>query len=299
MVNAANDIKERSMSKSEQRKVEKVFNSSFSKINEKIEQGQNLRSDDFYKAFENDRSAAEELLEGTIFAAQRENEEKKLKYTSNLYANINFDENISRSTANQLVKLSSNISYRQLIILSVIGRSSSKLIDLQFRNEEFKGFSRSEDFSIAVDVFELYRMSLINSSKVILDANSFNPSMLILSGVGELLYNNMELADMEITDDYEEIIEFLSNNSDDYSEPNIVGRLAVEDRINELQNNVVFLDDMDEAIEEKTSDMVPKKQFNSAMAVLESERIKASKTSKVYSNVPVSTEGTCVYMIRK
>ncbi len=219
---AGNEIKNRCLSTSENRKIGSVYESAKANISRKIEAGIPLRSDSFFCAELGDRSSAEEVLEGTLFAAQRENEEKKLPYLASLYANINFDETISRPMANQLIKIASSISFRQLVILSVIGKSSSGTLDLPLRDTAFRGFDNYNDMSIAAEVFDLYRMSLIISSSAILDAASFVPSLLVMNGMGELLYSHMELFNMPLDDVTHSIISFLTNDAPVPSQDNIV-----------------------------------------------------------------------------
>ena len=219
---AGNEIKSRCLSTSENRKIGSVYESAKENIARKLSSGISLRSDGFFYAEVGDRSSAEEVLEGTLFAAQRENEEKKLPYLANLYTNINFDETISRPMANQLIKIASSISFRQLVILSVIGRSHSGMPDVPLRETAFRGFDNYDDMSIAAEIFDLYRMSLIISSSAILDAASFVPSLLVMNGMGELLYSHMELFNMPLDDVTQSIINFLTDTSPVPSQDNIV-----------------------------------------------------------------------------
>lgn len=210
---AGKEIKERCLSTAENKKIGTVYDAAKQSINEKLNSGMLLRTDDFFCAEIGDRSSAEEILEGTLFAAQRENEEKKLLYLSNLYANINFDDTVSRPMANQLVKIASNISYRQLVILSVIGKNHYGILNVPLRDTAFRGFEDFGDMSIAAEIFDLYRMSLIISSSAILDAASFVPSLLVLNGMGQLLYSHMELFNIPQDDTTQTVIDFLSNDA--------------------------------------------------------------------------------------
>lgn len=74
---------------------------------------------------------------------------------------------------------------------------------------------RKENFglnnvSIASDIFDLYRKSLIFSLNAMLDAAGINPSTLTLGGYGVLLYNLMELPRIPLVEkDYIDILIFL------------------------------------------------------------------------------------------
>jgi hypothetical protein len=56
------------------------------KIKERLDSGQNLRSDGFFDEDASNRAPADEIAEGVVIAAQREHEEKKLKFYGNLLA---------------------------------------------------------------------------------------------------------------------------------------------------------------------------------------------------------------------
>ena len=72
-----------------------------------------------------------EIIEGMLLLAQKENEERKLPYIANFVANINFDEMVSRSMANYFLKLMSQITYRQIVILSIIGNANADGSDIE------------------------------------------------------------------------------------------------------------------------------------------------------------------------
>ena len=208
------EIQEKVLSKAESRKVGTVYSCAREKIESNLNSGKTLRSDDFFLKKINDRSSSEEILEGTIFAAQREHEEKKLPYLANLYANINFDSTINRQMANQLIKVASDITYRQLVILYIIGayQSHPQLVPKR-RDTMFNGIRGYEKISIASEIYDLYRRSLVFSKNVILDTSGFTPSLLEISGNGALIYNLMELSTMHFDKIADEIVDFLSDNS--------------------------------------------------------------------------------------
>lgn len=218
-----NDIKERYLSKNERKKIGEVCELAKEKIAYKIENGHSLRTDSFFDMIDGNRSAAEEALEGTLFAAQKEYEERKLPFLANLYANLNFDETASQSISNFLIKIASNLSYRQIVILSIIGKIDNNVLDLPLRFIEYRGFTNDEDISIAAEIYDLYRTSLLISNTAMLDHLNFIPNELILTGMGELLYQYMELENLESDDIEEKIIRFLTDNSPPLATENFVG----------------------------------------------------------------------------
>lgn len=242
---AKEEIKTRCLSKAESNKLNIVYELAKERISEKLASGKRLRRDVFFDAEEGDRTSAEEILEGTLFAAQRENEEKKLPYLANLYANINFDESISRPMANQLIKLASAVSYRQLIILSIIGKNRDSDCGIKLRNTRFRGFENYDAISIAAEIYDLYRSSLIISSDAIFDAASFTPALLVMNGLGELLYRHMELYNMPMDKERQKIIGFLTDGSPIPAKEKVVtGQLPIETRA-----------EIDAMVERKTADI--------------------------------------------
>lgn len=206
------EIKERKLSKAENKKVGSVYTLASENIAQKLSEGKTLRSDDFFAESKDDRSTAEEILEGTLFAAQREAEEKKLPYYSRMYANIAFSTDVTRPMANQLIKITEQLTYRQLLILNVIG--TYQAIGLPFKKTSYGSVAGLTQVAIASEVFELYRMSLLSSSSVIFDSAGINPSALSVTGYGAHIFNLMELHTL-IPDSYnvqlmEEIIAFFT-----------------------------------------------------------------------------------------
>ena len=209
---AAEEIEKRCFSYSEGKRIKTVYELAEEKISRKLYDGKVLRSEGFYHDSIDDRSSAKEILEGVLLASQRENEEKKLTYLANLYTNINFDETVSRPMANQLIKIASTVSFRQLIILSIIGKNQFGTLGVSLRDNAFRGYIKRNDMSIAAEIFDLYRMSLIVSSSPIYDASSFTPSHLVMNGMGELIYDLMELNTMPKDETMNTIVTFLTDD---------------------------------------------------------------------------------------
>lgn len=185
------EIKERKLSKSESKKVGSVYSLASENIAQKLGAGKTLRGDDFFAESEGNRSTAEEILEGTLFAAQREAEEKKLPYYSRMYANIAFSTDVTRPMANQIIKIAEQLTYRQLLILNAIG--THQAVGLPFKKTAYGSVSGLTNVAIASEVFELYRMSLLSSTEALLDCAGINPSALSITGYGAHIFNLMEL----------------------------------------------------------------------------------------------------------
>lgn len=213
---AGKEIRERCLSTSENQKIGTVYELAKNKIEENLKAGKHLRTDEFMECESQSRPAYEELLESTLFAAQRECEEKKLKYIANLYANINFEipqrwgMNIDSQAANKLMKIVSELSYREIAILAVIGRYQNGSLTKPPRRENiFHNINQQKNY-IASEVFDLYCRGLVYSDEIILYAGAMNPQKLNLNGYGAALFNLMELSTMPEDNVVDDVISFMS-----------------------------------------------------------------------------------------
>ena len=194
----ATEISTRLLSKSEKKKVETVYDYAKRLITEKLEAGKTLRDDAFFTSSCKERAIAEELLEGILFSAQRESEERKLPYLATLYANICFDKSVSRETANILIKQAESLTYHQLVIMRVVGWmqvSSPAHIKPKPIYKTIEGF---QNITVATEIFDMLRKSLLYSKGDVLGAGGLNPANLTLAGHGALLFNLMEISKMKV-----------------------------------------------------------------------------------------------------
>ena len=248
------EIKERILSKSEDRKIETVYICAKEKINAKLADGYKLRNDDFFDYSANDRSSAEEILEGTLFAAQRECEERKIPYMANLFANISFNTSIDRHMANQFIKIASDLTYRQLVILAVIwAYKNGRLKNTQIRTIPFNKLSGSHNISILSEIQDLYRRNLIFSKEVILSLASIIPAMLEVRGLGANLLYYMELMPLINDEIAKNIIKLLSDTTD-YSN--------IQDSTQSIETEKLAIDGIDagEISEEKMREIARDEQ---------------------------------------
>jgi len=99
-------------------------------IKKRLDERQVPRDDDFFTPIENNRSKAEELFEGILLKCKNEYEEKKIKYVSNIYGNVVFDESVNPENVNQILFIAQQLTYRQLLILALIGQNKENKFDL-------------------------------------------------------------------------------------------------------------------------------------------------------------------------
>lgn len=222
----AADFSHRYLSEKERQRTQSVVDLTIEQIEENRRQGKLLRDDGFFDKDTDDRSTADEIFEGTLLAAQREYEEKKLPFLARLNASIAFDGSISRPVANQLLKIASELTYRQIQILHVIGllqffaetEEIGPLRDARLQ-KAYTEVSGLESVGIASDIVDLYRRSLVHSGSVMLDAGGINPSTLSLVGYGALLFNLMGLSkEPFFNEDMSDIYGFLTgaNSAPDF-----------------------------------------------------------------------------------
>lgn len=102
-----------------------VLNLAGDRISARIMKGGVVRSDGFFSPTADDRPPSVVPLEGALLKARDEFEEKKLRYIAALVANIVFVDSVSPNMAFLLLKRLDRVSYRQMVILSLVGRAGS------------------------------------------------------------------------------------------------------------------------------------------------------------------------------
>jgi hypothetical protein len=186
-----NDFAQRYLSPREQKRVGATIIIARTKVNDLIQNGLPLREDDFFEDKPDNRSAATEIVEGVLLAAQREPEEKKIQYYSTMLALIAFYPVISRAHANQLINLAQRLTYRQYCLLSLFTQREK----FNLRNTNYQ---QENTVSVAVvallsEIFELEQLGLINSGEAVLGMTDITPGKMKVEGQGKMLYNLMQL----------------------------------------------------------------------------------------------------------
>jgi hypothetical protein len=156
------EIKERVFGKKEEVRVGAAFTFALGKLNEKINEGENLRDDDFFKAKNNERPNSEEILEGVILGAQREYEERKVKFLGNLYANICLNNKVSREHASQLIKTATNISFRQFCMLQLLREDASDLFNFKIKFRPWGSSNTLSRGDAIIEIRDLQQRGLVS-----------------------------------------------------------------------------------------------------------------------------------------
>jgi hypothetical protein len=215
----ANELDTRKLSELETLRVSEVMEFTINKIYDNLKAHKKIRRDGFFTNKIEDISDGEEIFEGIIISSQREFENRKLKYYGKMLANIAFREDVSKVDAVQLIKLAEQLTYRQYLILSLIG-TSQIMKNSQFGNMPFlrdtpfatdpKGTHvQYSHISVYQDIYEMYKIGLLNSEgDAILELGYIVPSKLNMQGVGVRLYELMELDKLE--NDFSDIGDLLN-----------------------------------------------------------------------------------------
>jgi len=199
------DFAERIVSPREDYRLGLVYLNARKKILEKLAAGEQLRKDlETTSAITSpacieipikERPPCVEAIEGILLAAQREHEEKKLPFISNLLANICCDSNIDIFQIDFLIKISSTMSFRQMCILCMFSDPYiSKIKGRYCAEATFPKFNENLD-SIFQEIIDLGSKGLLyaNNEPVTKAALIDNPREIKVIGAGISLYKLMEL----------------------------------------------------------------------------------------------------------
>jgi hypothetical protein len=181
------------------------------RISDRMSRGEALRSDGFFDENSSGRSDAEEIAESALLKCQREPEEKKITYISNLLANICFDPTANAGFAHQLLKLADILSYRQYCILKLcVTKSSYSLRPNDYRESGRNVHEERALYDVLNECLDLERKQLIRFGIGIgVTLHDVSPGEMELQGLGTDLYHLMNLEAIP-PDDITSIAEVLS-----------------------------------------------------------------------------------------
>ena len=211
LVPTVKEFLQRKLGERERQRVGTVFNCVSQKIQENLRSRQ-VRIDNFFEGAVTDRSPAEEICEAVLVAAQKDPEEKKLKYYGNLLGNISFDESIDRVQANHLIKTARDLSWSELCILFVVGQGKASMLKAEsFANEEKIPSQIQHTFLSQIQ--KMWGEGVVSMGNDLLtNPEQIIPNLMKLSSTGKSLYNLMELDKISSDDDGlpQEVIQNLS-----------------------------------------------------------------------------------------
>jgi hypothetical protein len=201
---AGTEVANRLLGPREEARIGGVLALSFESLKTKLEQGRTLRDDGFFDPPPNGRPNAEEILEGVLRKAQTEYEERKLKHLSYLWANaclLNEEAGLSKPFGgpdlNYLVKLAEQLTYRQLIVLSMVGKMAiadyANVYGLREQGYEDAGLPMVGDTSnLLAEIMALHNLGCVRAIALLAPIQMV-PSTIELGTYGTALHNLMDL----------------------------------------------------------------------------------------------------------
>ncbi len=187
------DISERHLSTREKVRLGAVLVIAAEEIRNRRASGENLREDGFFDEKPTGRSDAEEVAEHVLLKAQREPEEKKLRYMGYLLSSITFDPRINVHLAHQLVKTAEQLTYRQLCILKLCAVKDN----FALRNESYREQKnlKRELYQVLDECWDLQeRRCLYFKNSILFGFGAIVPSHIVFQGLGSDLFNFMKLS---------------------------------------------------------------------------------------------------------
>jgi hypothetical protein len=201
VVRGVRDVSQRQLSEWEGKRIERVAYFAIRRIADNNSHRFSLRQDGFFGDRPDDRSAATEILEGVIRAAQQEYQEKKIPFYGNLLGNVPFHPEIDPAQAVALLKLGERLSYRQLCLIALLlERDRYGLADTSYT---FETTTDGRTIGLIQDAVELRSIGLLPTA----GATYGDPGPMIITPLhesvtqpGRQLYQLMNLSELDTTD---------------------------------------------------------------------------------------------------
>lgn len=192
------EIAGRRLSKREKMRAGAVLQITADEISRRLRNGEQLRSDGFFGEGRA-RSDGAEVAESIVLKAQREPEERKLRYMAKLLAGTAFDANVNAELAHQLAKTAEQLTYRQLCILKLaIVKEAFGLRSTDYRGQ---GTFGKDLLQVLYECFDLYQRGLLNfGGSAAFGPSDVVPAGMTTQGLGSYLFNLMELREIPGSD---------------------------------------------------------------------------------------------------
>lgn len=196
---AGGEFAQRVLSEREEVRIGAALQWAAERYEERRTAGEDVRDDGWFDKEPTGRSAAEELAEGVLIAAQREHEERKVQFIGYLLANLAFYHQIDRHHANRLLRLAQHLSWRQICLLALVRNRDRFNLTKETDYAPAKG--QPIDWSIVgvrrelaeLGYAQLEMVGASNDDSSHLGGTIGSPANLELWGDGQLLYLLMSL----------------------------------------------------------------------------------------------------------
>lgn len=190
-IKAGKEIRQRFFGEREKIRVGFTYGVGYQKVTLRLKKGDLIRSDDFFDNSEINRSTAEEILEGVIKSAEKEFEEKKLKFYGNLLANICFTANVNKDKAHYFLRTVQNLTYKQLCILQFIILYGQQQLNWSYSFNHLDELSRYSSLEPLIEDLDRHKLLAVMRS------SGLNISTFSISKLGKELADLMELNEIE------------------------------------------------------------------------------------------------------
>ena len=231
------DFIHREMSKSENTRLRFVGENVVSKVQSRLDAGdQPRRDDDFYLNDDYGQSSASKLLEEMLLKCKQEFEAKKLISYSNFWANICFENGISYEVANSLIAQFSSLSYQQVKLLIYLCNENT----IPLNNWEKYMFTEEilePYYALYSDFLHLYSIRLACAVEAKNGAIQVGTPEICISPSGRLMCSLLEL--QLPNEEMMELSDYIQNVN------GIIDRLRNEAGVVGRDNEITFATDED------------------------------------------------------
>lgn len=190
LVNAGSELADRLLGPREQSRVGAVLLLTAEETQKRFENGEKVRSDDFFEKRKDGYSKADEVAESAFLKAQKEAEEKKLKFISHFLSECAFNEEISAESAHQMLKIVEALSYRQLKLLQICAIAPGLNLPSGRIGTPEVG---PEMVNVFHELFDLQRRGLFSTGETPLGISWIDLSKIKVGGLGASIYRHFKL----------------------------------------------------------------------------------------------------------
>ncbi len=190
--NIIKDLASRMLSERELDRVATTTTLGLMRLNERLHRGDRLRNDEFFDKGESQSSDADVVFENVLLKAKNEWNEKKLPYEANIFANAGFSKH-SPELIHGVIRIAEDLSYRQMLILSLVVRADEMGFDTRRLHwERFPDEKLEDEIFLRREV----RIMLDSGFRLLLKEigmTNNNSPLIFVSRLGEAAYQLMGL----------------------------------------------------------------------------------------------------------
>jgi hypothetical protein len=197
---AGREVSRRELAPREEQRVGAVLLYTAAQIKSHLDSGGSIRGDGFFLPDATGRSKADEIAEAVLQSAQRDPEEQKLPYMGNIIVNLAIYPILDANEAHHLIRVSNDLTYRQLCVLGIAGglergTKAYPLRSVAYRDRSVPVNVTQEIGILLHEIYQLYNsFELINFGQVaVLGWGGITPAKMKIEGFGSDLYNHMNL----------------------------------------------------------------------------------------------------------